>query len=51
MLKNCRYQAHTVFGEVERHLREMKSRLRPQQNDQSKKEKNNPKAVKVEGRN
>lgn len=30
--KNCRYQPHTVYGEVERHLREMKMRLRPKSN-------------------
>lgn len=50
MLKNCRYQAHTVYGEVERHLREMKARLRPQQNAQGKKEEKDDKAIKVKGK-
>jgi len=31
LLRNFRYQAHSVYGEVERHLREMKLRFRPQQ--------------------
>jgi lon-related putative ATP-dependent protease len=50
MLKNCRYQAHTVFGEVERHLREMKLRLRPQPQDSAKKNSDNSKAIKVKGK-
>jgi lon-related putative ATP-dependent protease len=50
LLKNCRYQAHTVFGEVEKHLREMKSRLRPIQNHQQKKDKKETEGVKVEGK-
>jgi lon-related putative ATP-dependent protease len=50
MLKNCRYQAHTVFGEVERHLREMKLRLRPHPQDLAKKNAANSKAIKVKGK-
>jgi predicted ATP-dependent protease len=50
MLKNHRYQAHTVYGEVERHLREMKSRLRPPKPVESKKESNANKPSKIKGR-
>ncbi|MCB9207771.1 MAG: AAA family ATPase [Ignavibacteriales bacterium] len=48
--KNCKYQPHTVYGEVERHLREMKIRFKPQTNDQTKKENVN-KISKVKGKN
>lgn len=50
MQKNCRYHAHTVYGEVERHLREMKLRLRPQRTDVPNKEVNTSKALKVKGK-
>ena len=50
LLKNCRYQAHTVFGEVEKHLREMKTRLRPYHMNQQKIDGKESKAVKVEGK-
>jgi ATP-dependent Lon protease len=51
LLKNCRYQPHTVYGEVEKHLREMKSRLRPQQqNDPLKKGPEPDKSSKVKGK-
>jgi len=50
MQKNCRYQAHTVYGEVEKHLREMKLRLRPQQQNSTKKDSNESKSSKVKGK-
>jgi len=50
MQKNSRYHAHTVYGEVERHLREMKSRLRPLQINSAKKEVDDSKALKVKGK-
>lgn len=50
LLKNCRYQAHTVYGEVERHLREMKQRLRPPQLNQAVKESSENNISKVKGK-
>ena len=50
MQKNFRYQAHTVYGEVEKHLREMKLRLRPQQQNSTKKENTENKSSKVKGK-
>lgn len=50
LLKNCRYQAHTVYGEVERHLREMKQRLRPPQINQPVKESKENNISKVKGK-
>ncbi|MDX1699326.1 MAG: ATP-binding protein [Melioribacteraceae bacterium] len=50
MLKNQRYQAHTVYGEVERHLREMKTRLRPPRPDATKKDSNADKPSKVKSK-
>ena len=50
LLKNCRYQAHTVFGEVERHLREMKQRLRPQRLNSENRENSETNISKVKGK-
>ena len=50
LLKNCRYQAHTVYGEVERHLREMKQRLRPSQINPAIKESSESNVSKVKGK-
>lgn len=50
LLKNCRYQAHTVYGEVERHLREMKLRLRPQPSNTGSKADDKDKSSKVKGK-
>ena len=49
--KNCRYQPHTVYGEVEKHLREMKMRLKPQPATPDQKESNLKKPIKVKGKN
>ena len=50
LLKNFRYQAHTVYGEVERHLREMKQRLRPQQINPPTKDGSEKDVSKVKGK-
>ena len=50
LLKNCRYQAHTVYGEVERHLREMKQRLRPLHLNQAAQESSKTNISKVKGK-
>jgi predicted ATP-dependent protease len=49
--KNCRYQPHTVYGEVEKHLREMKMRLKPQPVNPEQKETTIKKPIKVKGKN
>lgn len=46
--KNCHYQSNTVFGEVERHLKEMKNRLKPLQQDKNKNTSFQPSSAKVE---
>jgi ATP-dependent Lon protease len=48
--KNCRYQPHTVYGEVEKHLREMKMRLKPQPVNSEQKETTIKKPIKVKGK-
>jgi len=50
LLRNFRYQAHSVYGEVERHLREMKLRFRPQQLNSGKKDSKESKVSKVKGK-
>lgn len=49
--KNCRYQPHTVYGEVEKHLREMKLRLKPYPSNPEQKETTQKKHIKVKGKN
>ncbi len=50
LLKNCRYQAHSVYGEVEKHLRDMKLRFRPKQDERPKNNSNKEKEIKSKGK-
>ena len=50
MLKNFRYHAHTVYGEVEKHLREMKLRFKPRSNESPKTDTNKEKETKSKGK-
>lgn len=50
LLKNCRYQAHSVYGEVERHLRDMKLRFRPKPDSNPQSNKPKDKQTKSKGK-